>query len=145
MLPFQPPPGVSYTQTNGVLTCNLDSLTNSGSIDLALVFYADVEGTFTNNASVAAGTPDLNSNNTSSLSVTVVPSPNAPLLKVIYSGSNVILFWSTNAVGYSLQSRTNFSSASPWGAVTNVPQPDGSQTFVTNDTTAGTSFYRLIK
>jgi len=145
MLPFQPPPGVSYTQTNDVLTCNLGSLTNSGSIDLALVFYADVEGTYTNKASVAAGTPDLNSNNTSSLSVTVVPNLSAPLLQVARSGSNVILFWSTNAVGYSLQSRTNFSSASPWGAVTNVPQPAGSQNFVTNDTTAGTSFYRLIK
>ena len=145
MLQLQPPPGTSCTQTNGVITCNFGSLTNTASANLVLVFYAGVDGTFTNTARVASTTPDLNTNNTSSMSVTVVANPNAPLLKVTRSGSNVVLYWSTNAAGYTLQSRTNFSDASPWGAVTNVPRPVAGQAFVTNNTAAGTGFYRLIK
>src|SRR5216117_1443857 len=139
-------PGSSYTQTNGVITWNIPSLASAVSVDLVLVFSAGVDGTFTNTASVAsATTPDLNPNNTSSLLVTVVPNPNAPLLKIARSGFNVVLYWSNNAAGYTLQSRTNFSSAGSWGAVTNTPRSVGGQFFVTNGTSAGTSFYRLIK
>ncbi len=145
MLPLQTPPGSSCTQTNGVITCNFGSLATTASANLVLVFNSGVDGTFTNMASVASATPDLNPNNTSNLLVTVVPNPNAPLLKVMRSGFNVVLYWSTNAVGYTLQCRTNFSSASSWGAVTNIPRTIGSQFFVTNDTAAGTSFYRLTK
>ena len=130
---------------NGVITCNIPSLANAVSANLVLVFHADVDGTFTNMVSVSASTPDLNPNNSSNLSITVVPNPNAPLLKVTRSGANVVLYWATNAAGFTLQSRTNFSASSSWGAVTNVPRTVGTQSFVTNNTSAGTTFYRLIK
>ncbi len=145
MQSVQPPPGSSYTQTNGVITCKIPSLASAASADLVLGFYAGLDGTFTNTASVSSATADLNPNNTSSLLVTVAPNPKAALLKIARSGSNVVLYWATNAAGYTLQSRTTFSNASLWGAVTNVPRRVGAQYFVTNGTFAGTSFYRLIQ
>ena len=141
---FQAPPGSSSSQANGLITCNIPSLVNGAAANLTLNFYAAVDGSFTNTASVSAGTPDLNPNNSSSLTINVLPNPNAPLLKATRSGSKVVLYWSTNAVGYSLQSRTNFSPANSWGALTNT-RTIGAQIYSTNDTSAGTSFYRLIK
>jgi len=133
------------TQNNGVITCNISSLANATSANLVLAFHADVDATYTNTATVGASTPDPNPNNTSNLSIIVAPNPNAPLLKVTRSGANVVLYWATNAAGFTLQSRTNFSAASSWGAVTNNPRTVGTQSFVTNNTSAGTTFYRLIK
>jgi len=128
-----------------MITWNIPSLANAASISLVLVFSASLDGPSTNTASVASATADLNPNNISSLIVTVVPNPDAPLLKIARSGSNVILYWSTNAVGYTLQSRTNFFAASSWGAVTDIPRTVGTQSFVTNNTASGTRYYRLFR
>jgi uncharacterized repeat protein (TIGR03803 family) len=59
------------------------------------------------------------------------------------SGSNLILQWPTNAVGFTLQSRTNFSSSATWIDSTSSPVIIGAQFAVTNSISGSTKFYRL--
>ena len=64
-----------------------------------------------------------------------------PLLTLIPYGTNVILTWPTNAVGFTLQSTTNLGAA--W--TTNSPAPFviGGQNVVTNPLAGPQQFYRL--
>jgi hypothetical protein len=72
-----------------------------------------------------------------------VVNPTTPFLRIAQAGTNVIFYWSTNAVGYSLQSKTSLTSASAWSAVTNVPIIIGDQFYVTNAIVGPIKFYRL--
>jgi hypothetical protein len=57
--------------------------------------------------------------------------------------SGIILTWSTNAVGFSLQSATNLGSAAVWGTNSLAPVVIGGQNVVTNAITGPQRFYRL--
>jgi hypothetical protein len=64
-------------------------------------------------------------------------------LTITPSDTSVILTWSTNAVGFTLQSTTNLGSATVWS--TNLPAPvviEG-QNMVTNPISGPQQFYRL--
>src|SRR5213594_3039650 len=104
-----------------------------------------LDGSFNGSASVSSQITDLNSNNTVNAAVTITPNPNAPLLKISRTGSSVVLSWSTNAIGYSLQAKPNFSASSQWTGLTNVPVRVGNQWYVTNTISGTSSVYRLVK
>jgi hypothetical protein len=68
-------------------------------------------------------------------------------LTIIPSGvppSGIILTWSTNAVGFTVQSTTNLGSSAAW--VTNSPAPIviGGQNVVINPASSPRQFYRLV-
>jgi hypothetical protein len=69
----------------------------------------------------------------------------APLLHILESGSKAVVYWPTNASGFSLQARTNLVVGSSWSAVTNMPAVVGDQFMVTNTPTGPSRFYRLVK
>jgi uncharacterized repeat protein (TIGR03803 family) len=65
-----------------------------------------------------------------------------PLLSSSQAGSNLILSWRTNYVGYTLQSSLDLTN---WSASTNPPAVCGGLYCVTNALTGGAGFFRLIK
>lgn len=68
-----------------------------------------------------------------------------PQLNLELSASNVVVSWSTNAVGFVLQSCTNLNSSSFWG--TNLPPPVvvNDHLVVTNPISGPLMFFRLIR
>jgi uncharacterized repeat protein (TIGR03803 family) len=58
-------------------------------------------------------------------------------------GNQFIISWSTNAVGFTLQSSTNLVSPAVWTTVLPPPVVNGQNT-VTNTVSSGNEFYRLI-
>jgi hypothetical protein len=67
-----------------------------------------------------------------------------PTLTITLSGTNCLLFWPTNATGYSLQSSTNLLAGS-WSDVTNSAVIVGTDYSVTLTATEEMSFFRLKK
>ena len=65
-------------------------------------------------------------------------------LAIVPSGSNVIVTWPTNAVGYTLQSTTNLSSA-VWTTNASTPIVVNGQDTVTNLISGPQMFYRLAQ
>lgn len=61
-----------------------------------------------------------------------------PSLSLSLSGTNVILTWPTNAVGFALQSTTNLAPTATWS-------PVAGQTPVTNPVTVSQKFFRLSR
>lgn len=59
-------------------------------------------------------------------------------------GTNFVVWWSTNAVGFTLEYTTNLPAPS-WTASVSVPVIVGDKFFVTNVVTGTRSFYRLRK
>ena len=74
--------------------------------------------------------------------VTFVGQAVAPVLGVANQGGNIVLSWSTNTAGYSLEYSTNLASTN-WTSVLPLPVVVGSQNVVTNSISSGTVFYRL--
>lgn len=68
-----------------------------------------------------------------------------PLLEIIRSGTNVVLFWPTNVTGFALQSKTSLSTTNAWINVTNLPAVIGGTNYVTNSIAGSTLFYRLFE
>jgi hypothetical protein len=67
----------------------------------------------------------------------------APLLTLIPDGTNVILTWPTNAVGFTLQSTTNMGSPADWSNNSPSPVVIGGQNVVTNLVFGAQQFFRL--
>jgi hypothetical protein len=65
-------------------------------------------------------------------------------LTIVPSGTNILVTWPTNAVGFTLQSATDLTSTALWS--TNLPAPVvvGGQLTVTNPITGPQQYYRLI-
>jgi len=68
-----------------------------------------------------------------------------PELAIVQSGTNIILTWSTNATGFSLQSATNLVSPAAWSSVSPLPVVVNSRFTVTNRISDTQQFYRLIQ
>jgi len=64
-------------------------------------------------------------------------------LTIIPSSENVILTWSTNAVGFTLQSTTNLDSPADWRTNSPAPFLSNGQNTVTNPIWGPRQFYRL--
>ena len=67
------------------------------------------------------------------------------LLRIQRVGSNVIISWPTNAVGFVLQSKTAFDATSVWASVAGVPRIAGDRFYVTNSASGLSRFYQLAK
>jgi BspA type Leucine rich repeat region (6 copies) len=67
----------------------------------------------------------------------------APELVIIYSGTNVILAWSADFIGYTLQSSTNLASSAVWSNVSPDPSIVNNFNVVTNAISGPRKFYRL--
>lgn len=70
---------------------------------------------------------------------TVVPNYS---LRIIRSGSAVVVAWPASATGFTLQSRTDLSSGT-WQNVVTPPVTVGGENFVTNSPATGNRFFRL--
>jgi hypothetical protein len=70
--------------------------------------------------------------------------PPPPQLTITASGTNVILRWPTNAVGFALQSTTNLGLAAVWATNLPVPLIINGQNTVTNPLSNPQQFYRLV-
>jgi uncharacterized repeat protein (TIGR03803 family) len=66
-----------------------------------------------------------------------------PQLTIIRSGTNVIVTWSINAAGFTLQSTTNLVSPAAWNTVSPGPVIVNGQNAVTNLVSGAQRFYRL--
>jgi uncharacterized repeat protein (TIGR03803 family) len=77
-------------------------------------------------------------------SVFSVPIPaGPPELGISRSAANVIITWSTNITGFTLQSTTNLDSPSFWSTVSPGPTVVNGQNTVTNPISGNQQFYRL--
>lgn len=68
---------------------------------------------------------------------------NPPVLNIAKSSGNVLLTWSTNEAGYTLESAAQLTPPPGWTTVPGVPTIIGGQYTVTTNTAAGKQFYRL--
>ena len=66
-------------------------------------------------------------------------------LGIARTGSNNVLFWNTNATGFTLQSTLDLAPPVIWTDSTNTPAIVGQLFTVTNSTSVNRQFYRLIK
>jgi hypothetical protein len=68
-----------------------------------------------------------------------------PTLKIALSGSKVLLSWTTNATGFTLETAPALSNSVVWTAVTNSFPTVGDQFFWTNSISCRAAFFRLHK
>jgi len=71
--------------------------------------------------------------------------PLLPSLKVRPNGNELILSWPTNAPGFTLQSTPDLTPPVTWIDSPSVPTVIGAHFTLTNTTTGGARFYRLMK
>src|SRR5262249_28157965 len=117
------PPGGTFGQSNGVFTWSLSSLAVNAGASMSLFTRATSDGTFTNTVSAQSDVAEpVPGNNSKAVSITINPNPNAPVLKITRSGTNVVLSWATNAHGYFLQNTTNLSASGIWTTNGLVPR-----------------------
>ena len=68
-----------------------------------------------------------------------------PFLSARPNGNELILFWPTNAVGFTLQSTLDLVPPVTWIDSTSVPAVIAAHFTLTNTPTGGPRFYRLRK
>ncbi|MGO9587392.1 MAG: hypothetical protein ACLP2Y_14450 [Limisphaerales bacterium] len=127
---------------------------NSGSVTQVFNFTGFTAGTVTpwitsgalslaqQSAQAVNGTAFTNVLPALSVSTFVGQDVAPPTLGATKQGGNIILFWATNATGYSLRCATNLVSTN-WSPVLPLPVVVGNQNMVTNSITGGAVFYRL--
>jgi len=71
--------------------------------------------------------------------------PPRPQLGLARVGNQTLIFWSTNAVGFQLESATGLSESDAWSAVTNSVVVVGDQNTVAMAASGVSKFYRLNK
>ncbi len=75
------------------------------------------------------------------MQVTLAPEP--PTLLISRSVDQIQLLWTTNAIGFSLQTNSNLSASTNWGVVTNVPVVVGDQNVVWLPLAGTNTYFRL--
>jgi uncharacterized repeat protein (TIGR01451 family) len=141
-----PSAGGSSSQNGSTVFGSWPDLPNNSVVTLTITVQPNLVGTITNTASAtAAGTDPTPANNSASVTVTVSEQPAAPLLKIVQSGTDVILSWPTNAGNFRLQTCSAISANPAWVDVTTVPVVVGNQFMVTNPIGSDPGFYRLIQ
>ena len=69
--------------------------------------------------------------------------PLLPCLNATSTGNELLLSWSTNAVGFTLQSTLDLTPSVVWVDAANPPSVVGTQFTVTNSLSGSAQFYRL--
>lgn len=75
--------------------------------------------------------------------LTINKTDGRPVLKAVRSGNRFVVSWTTNSVGFVLQSSLNLGGT--WNAVGITPVVVGAEKFVTNTISGSRTFYRLQK
>ncbi len=136
----------TWSFAGGVVTFSLGDLASATAARVTITAQPMLDGTAVNTASAVSSITDPNTNNTASVTVTVNNLPYAPVLKIARSGNNAVLYWSTNVVGFVLQSSSSLGATASWSMVTNpLPVVIGNQFWVTNQMSSSNLFYRLSK
>ena len=137
----------TFTPAGGLVTCNLGNLSSNATASIAITVTANIAGTITNRATISSSIADLSvANNTAQITTTVTNNTSVgPLLRISRSGNNVVLYWSTNTAGYSLQSTPTLTNSAVWATVTNTPVIIGTDYYVTNAASGTSRHYRLNK
>lgn len=126
---------IYMVQANGLGFTNLYNFT--GSIDGANPVGGVVSfGNMVYGSASAGGT-----NGYGTIFSLALPIP--PNLAILRSGSNVILTWPTNIIGYNLQSALDLQPPVTWNPVSPPPVVVNGQNTVTNPLAATQQFYRL--
>lgn len=73
----------------------------------------------------------------------VTPPAQTPLLNYTLDGANLILSWSTNLVGFTLQSSSALTDSNSWTTVGSPVSVLNGQYTVTNSISSGSQFFRL--
>jgi uncharacterized repeat protein (TIGR01451 family) len=143
----QPPAGATVSQTGSEITCNLGTMNINSTATLTILAQANVDGVYTNTASVGSSSLDVNlANDSASVTINITPEPVSPVaLNIVRSSGKVIISWPTNAAGLVLESRTNLSPSSVWTTVAESPVIVGNQYMVTNNVDGKANFYRLVR
>jgi O-glycosyl hydrolase len=68
-----------------------------------------------------------------------------PVLRAQLVASSITVSWPITATNYVLEASAGIDGASNWSAVTNTPQPNGQEVFVSVATTGQQQFFRLRK
>jgi hypothetical protein len=95
-----------------------------------------------NTAEPAKGSFDELRIGTSWASVTP-PAQQPPLLNFVMSGTNLLLSWSTNATGFTLETSSLLSASNSWTAVSAPVFVANGQYIVTNRISSGAQYFRL--
>ncbi len=75
----------------------------------------------------------------------VVTVSDSPSLRLVRTQNVVVLSWSTNSVGFHLETQPGLSDPSAWMQIPNEPFVIGDQNVVTNSLGDPYRFYRLRK
>jgi uncharacterized repeat protein (TIGR01451 family) len=131
--------------TNGMVTCDVGSLTNGTAVTVSIAALAEEEGMWSNRASITAVEGDpVPGNNADQVLVTVSSVASRRLsVRPTRSADGVVLSWPVSPVPFVLQSIATLPPTSPW---TNVPTPPfvvGGQNVVTSPVGELRLFYRL--
>src|SRR6185369_5893258 len=66
-----------------------------------------------------------------------------PALRVTPIGNNVLLSWSTNHIGYTLEATADLGSPLDWSPIPGIPTIVNNQNTITNNAASGNRFFRL--
>jgi uncharacterized repeat protein (TIGR01451 family) len=133
---------VSWFDDNTGLSCNVGTLTNTGSFRLAILGKLTTTRPATDIASVGGIEVDpVSMNNMFVLPIT----SQAPRLEIIPLAGLVVLEWPSLAVGYILERATDLGSPVTWVPEGTPPTVEGDRNRVTIVTSGGSQFFRLRK
>ncbi len=134
----------TYSIANGVVTCNLGSLTAGSSANITLLTLSLFEALATNVATVTASQTDLDPANNTAQSVTTILNPIPAVLSGAYIATNgnfQITLLGQRLATYDLQASTNF--ASWFGIYSDAASSAGVIEFT--DTNAPNYLYRFYR
>jgi len=101
--------------------------------------------TFGNFTLVAPGATNVGSSNRDIWVARIDGPPSPPRLRIAPAGDKAVLSWTSNAMGFTLQTVAALSSNNLWTTVTNAQVWSGGRNFVTNAISGTNRFYRLRK
>ncbi|MDB6024303.1 MAG: Calx-beta domain protein, partial [Verrucomicrobiales bacterium] len=143
------PAGVAFvsasrvvTNNNGIVTCNIGTLTNGGNVIFTISAKApNVLGNMTNVTSVVASQNDANSgNNSVSIKTSVI---NIPPVAFSVKGNNFVITWPAAASNFVLEYATTLSPPN-WQAYSGgYTVANGENSVSVQVSTSGSLFYRL--
>src|ERR1035441_3240397 len=87
----------SSSYSGGTVTWSLGNMASGTVATATLVVRASMEGIFVNGARASASSADPSADTTASIVTKILQNPAGPILKIARAGTNVILYWSTNA------------------------------------------------
>jgi uncharacterized repeat protein (TIGR01451 family) len=131
----------------GVVTCNLGSLSASGSATVTIVVRTTAEGTAQNAASVTSNAVDPNlTNNTATTTTTVFGQPVVLVSSLVYSGADggsfAGSFQTVAGITYAVDYKNTLDDAT-WTELTTIPGDGSVKPFTDRGPLPPTRFYRI--